>query len=152
MGTLRTSSGYEILVDDIDYEKCSKHSWCLTRGGYLHSRIRCKYTYLHRFIMEPQQGLVVDHINGDKLDNRRSNLRVCTTRDNVRNQRKGKGKNRYKGVAASGNKWMARIKIDYKYIYLGLFTSPEEARDVYNAATLKYFGEYAKVFPHNADK
>jgi len=103
-----------------------------------------KENLLHRIIMNPCRNMVVDHINGDGLDNRKSNLRVCTQAKNLANKRKNKySKSRYKGVVkqSNGSKFVARCKD----IYLGSFVSEHEAAAAYNKKALELFGEYAYI-------
>lgn len=92
----------------------------------------------------------VDHIDGDTLDNRRSNLRFATNAENSRNQRKTRHarSSQYKGVTRFRDKWMVQVIKDYKHMYLGLYRSEEEAARVYDAAALEHFGEFARLnFP-----
>lgn len=79
----KKGEGKYAIVDDDDYEKVSKIVWNCDTEGYAISNFGLR---MHRFIMDPPSGLVVDHINHDKLDNRKSNLRVCTTFDNNQNR------------------------------------------------------------------
>jgi len=123
-------------------------------GPYGHSPSQRKQESLHRLIMKPGPGLVVDHISGETLDNRRSNLRVCTNAQNSRNsQRIYTSKTGYKGVqsaAANGSflPWRARIKHNYSEIQLGTFATKEEAALAFDNASRKYFGEFARLnFP-----
>lgn len=97
--------------------------------------------------MNPPDGMVIDHINGDKLDNRRQNLRICTSADNAKNQKVQENKigktSRYKGVYwhKRANKWMARIG----GMYLGIYHSEIDAALVYNEASKKYHGEFGRI-------
>ena len=97
--------------------------------------------------MNPPKNMVIDHINGDKLDNRRSNLRICTKQQNVCNNdtHKDVRKGKYKGYSLSRGKYAARIKVKGKLIYLGGYDTEEAAALAYNAAAIKHFGEYAKI-------
>ena len=94
--------------------------------------------------------LTVDHIDSNKLNNLRSNLRICTQKLNCCNRSKGEGKysSSFKGVFKNKtmpNRWCAKIKVDGKNIYLGTFIMEPEAAEAYNNAAIKFFGEYAKV-------
>jgi hypothetical protein len=99
-----------------------------------------------RFIMQPANGMVVDHIDHNGLNNQRSNLRVCTQMQNMANKRISKDKvtSAYKGVyPCAKRKWQVRIEKDGKDRHLGVFATPEEAALAYNAAALEAWGEYA---------
>jgi hypothetical protein len=101
---------------------------------------------MHRVILNTPDGMKTDHINNDKLDNRRCNLRVCTDAQNMRNR--GKQANNtsgYKGVFWSipAGRWRAQIRLNRKSIHLGLFYSKEEAYEKYKKAEKEYFGEFA---------
>jgi hypothetical protein len=84
--------GLFTFIDDEDFDKVSKFSWCATANGYAVSRIKNKIVYLHRFLLTAPKNTIIDHINGDKLDNRKKNLRFCNTSENVRNQKKDRQK------------------------------------------------------------
>ena len=92
---------------------------------------------LHRFLMNPSDDMVVDHINHNRLDNRKQNLRLCTQGENLRNKK-------VKGVAFDKrrNKWYARIMINRKNLHLGSFDTKEEAIEARKQAEIEYFGEY----------
>ncbi|WP_051287551.1 AP2 domain-containing protein [Paenibacillus taiwanensis] len=98
---------------------------------------------LHRFLCDAPKGMVVDHINRDSLDNRRSrNLRVVTDAQNKQNTRRRKnGSSKYRGVSKNKEtgKWIARIKVNGKMIYLGTYGTEIEAAKVAREARLKYF-------------
>ena len=103
-----------------------------------------KTIYLHRVIMNPPDGMVVDHINGDGLDNRRQNLRICTQRDNVKNRKQNRNKALYKGVSMRSNGlYRARITNYGVSFSLGDFDTAEKAAEAYNKAALIKFGAFA---------
>ena len=92
--------------------------------------------------------MVVDHINSDSLDNRRSNLRVCTVSQNNMNSAIGRNnKSGYKGVSwdKTNKKWRAGIKAKGKSVSLGSFNSKKDAARAYNEAAKKAYGEFAKL-------
>lgn len=104
---------------------------------------------LHRLLMNAPSGLVVDHINGDPLDNRRSNLRICQQGDNARNREGHRlrrlANGRYLGVLAIGKNWGATICPKGERIYLGLYATAEDAARAYDIAARDHFGEYASL-------
>lgn len=141
------TQGKFAIVDNEDFDKVVKYSWSLTSGkNYAENR---KFKQLHKFILKPTNGLVVDHINGDGLDNRRSNLRVCTQAENCRNQRvQNRNKSSvYKGVSWNKKygKWEAYVHFKgIKYI-CGYFNTEEDASIAYNKKASELFGEFAKL-------
>lgn len=98
---------------------------------------------MHRLIANPPIGMVVDHRNGDTLDNRRCNLRVCTSQENSRN-RATVSKHGFKGVYADkyGKKWWSSIRVNKRSVYLGSFSSPIAAHEAYCRAAKENFGEF----------
>ena len=105
-------------------------------------------TYMHRLIMDVKKNEYVDHINGDTMDNRECNLRICTLEQNQANQmkRKNKTKSIYKGVSINRiGKYIAYIGFKNKYIHLGCFNDEKEAALAYNEAAKKYFGDFARI-------
>lgn len=138
------------LVDDDDYPIVSKYNWCLNRKGYVVGKANEEYIRLHRFIAKTHHWDVgeniIDHINRDKRDNRKSNLRVCTPQQNCFNriQRYNGATSRYKGVSKRGNgHWRMMIYIDGKPYYNETYRTEIEAAVAYNRAAIKVHGEYA---------
>ena len=150
MRKIELTQGKFAIVDDEDYEYLRQFKWYY-REGYAARGIRKpngKWTtiYMHRVIMGASECMEVDHINGDKSDNRKENLRICTLLENRRNRTKYKSNTTgYKGVYYDRRKIRAKIKTDNKQIYLGSFKTLKEAAKAYNEAALKYHGEYARL-------
>jgi hypothetical protein len=147
------TKGKYTVVDDEDFKWLSKFNWCLalTRGsGYAVRQIgtnqKSKHLSMHRAIMQPTEGMYVDHINRDTLDNRRANLRICTNKQNVINSKlRSDSTSGYRGVGWSKQKkkWQARIHNNGHLYHLGFFEKPEHAALVYDFAASEMFGEFA---------
>ena len=142
------------IVDDDDYYKVSKHIWCAKKsGGDIFYAIRRepmtgKHIYMHKQIILADSSVFVDHINGNALDNRKSNLRICTHRQNLCNQKLSSANTSgYRGVSWNKlcGKWHAYIKVKQKRIHLGVYKDKAEAARVYNDAAREYFGEFARL-------
>lgn len=141
---------HEVAIDAEDLHLIARHTWRVHRRGYVVRLCGGKSIFLHRVIMAPSAGLVVDHINGDKLDNRRSNLRVCTNAQNSMNQRlSASNTSGFKGVRRhwQSGRWQAQITVDGHRRYLGLFADPRVAAHVYNRAAVHFYGEFARLNP-----
>jgi hypothetical protein len=141
--------GYSALVDAEDYERVASFAWSAAKPSNVVYAVRDekrKRIYLHRFILNAPDGVEVDHWNGDGLDNRRENLRLCSHAENVRNSRPhARGTSSYKGVhlhRASG-KWAVEIQVNEKRRFIGLFGDETEAAKAYDAAARASHGEYA---------
>jgi hypothetical protein len=101
---------------------------------------------MHRFILDPPEDREVDHINHNRLDNQKFNLRVCTKEENQYNAVLRKdNKSGYKGVYLKGDKWYTSIVYAGKQIYLGRFLTAKEGALAYNEAAKKYYGNFAKL-------
>ena len=142
--------GKYALVDDEDYELVISRKWFFGSNGYVNSGVG----RLHRLIMKANSQQLVDHINGNKLDNRRSNLRFCNKSQNGSNSSLSKNnKSGYKGVHfdKSRNKWIVSIKVNYKNNHIGRYNNIKDAALAYNKAAKKYFGEFARlnIIPDN---
>lgn len=148
MKEIPLTNGDISFVDDEDFDRIAAHNWySLGRGKYARTRIGSRFVLMHRMIIEAAEAEVVDHINGNRLDNRKGNLRICTHKQNTMNVAT-KSKLGVKGVFKSGKNWAARIRVDGKIIYLGSHLSKEKAAFIYDQAAKKYFGEFARLnFP-----
>ena len=146
----------EALVDNADYERIKNQGWCLknTKGEngrfYSVATMNYKTTPMHRFILGAKKGEFVDHVNGNGLDNRRSNIRICTISQNHQNRRKSPNtSSKYKGVwfNKKTNRWIATIKsTDMKWQKsLGVYKTELEAAKAYDTEAVKCFGEFART-------
>lgn len=149
---IKLDKGKVTIVDDEDYAELSKYKWHVSSRGYVcrftKTRGKGKMHLMHRMIMNTSLGKVTDHINGDKLDNRKENLRITTDLQNSWNQgKRGGTSSKYKGVSwiTSKKKWRACIKKEYKAIHLGYFDNEHDAARMYNFWAVDLFGEYARL-------
>ncbi len=143
------------LVDPEDYPALARHRWCAAAKGRTFYAVRSTprgQILMHRSITNAPAHLVVDHINHNGLDNRKSNLRLCTKSRNATNQRIRKGgSSRYKGVCwhKRDKKWHARLHHRGKTHHLGSFTNEKDAARAYDKAARKHHKSYATLnFPH----
>lgn len=153
--TIQLTREQVTLVDDENYQELSKHKWfaLVNNSGYYAMRFtgprgRQIAVYMHRVIMSAPDELVVDHINGNPLDNRKENLRLCTKSQNGFNR--GFQKNNtsgYKGVyyLKDTGRWKAMITAEGKNYNLGCFQTPNEAYEAYCAAAKQLHGEFVKL-------
>lgn len=133
--------GYAII--DSNNKWLEKYNWYLTLG-YAATKIKNKTVRMHRLIMNPAKKLSVDHINGNKLDNRTENLRVCTHKQNTANSKRSKNNTTgYKGVSIDKRTMKYVVKIGNKYI--ASFTSLKLAAKEYDRQALQKYGEFAKL-------
>jgi len=169
----KTHGTFTVLYDAEDHDKVSAHRWFGSKdrtnkfyvvariphpdGGWYcspngHKQRRQAGLQIHRLIMDAPKGMCVDHINGNPLDNRKSNLRICTRSENMRNR--GAQKNNtsgYKGVSwhKHKKKWGCKInKHNGKQIHVGYYKDKEEAARAYDKKAKEFHGEFAKLnFP-----
>lgn len=136
-----------IFIDTEDYEKVSQFYWYVDKKGYVVTTVDGKVKKLHRFIMDiSERKIQVDHINHQKLDNRKCNLRIVNNSKNQMNRSlMSNNKSGVTGVVwhKRDNIWEAYITVDYKRIYLGRFEKFEDAVKARKEAEEKYFGEYS---------
>jgi hypothetical protein len=160
--TIPVTLGKVALVDAEDYDMLIKYKWT-TQKSRRNRCCACRYPgprsdrkaiYMHRVIMEAGPSEVVDHVNGDALDNRRANLRKCTNAENQRNIHARRSASGYKGVTKIQRgcnlkrPWAAAISIGCakeRRIHLGYFADPADAARAYDKAAKKHFGQFANL-------
>lgn len=143
--------GYEAIIDAADVPLVDGVSWFARikpRTVYALSntpRPKRRMVRLHRIIMGEPDGLEIDHIDGDGLNNRRSNLRVATSSQNKHNMRAHTdSRSGFKGVTWTRGKWLAQIGLNGKNRGIGYFDTPEAAHAAYCAASAKLHGEFGR--------
>jgi len=148
-------------VDPADYKRLRKYEWFIRSGtnsfyafrnGPGKTVRRESLTYMHQDVIEVPEGMVIDHINHDGMDNRSANVRAATHSQNMCNRKKLSSAkfSKYKGVSLNKltRKWVARIGIDNKIIHLGSFLNEIDAARAYDRAARQYHGEFASLnFP-----
>jgi len=161
MNIIPLTHGMFAVVDSDVADEMSKHKWMARRsnGGWYAARAvwmptekKCRQISMHRLIAGATKGQFVDHIDGDTLNNKRENLRICTNAQNLQNMRAHKGRST-KGVHFTKkrshlcNPWHAYITLNRKRKHLGYFSSAESAQAAYNTAADELFGEFARKIP-----
>lgn len=155
MRTINLTKNLVTIVDDEDYLLFNNYKWYASGRVNIYAvrdiliNGKKKSIRLHREILSVKTtNFIVDHINGNTLDNRKSNLRICLQKENMRNQkRKSTNTSGFKGVSyrKRDNTWRARIMLDYKEVSLGTFKTKKSAAKAYNDAALKLHGKFAKL-------
>lgn len=155
MKRIKLTQNKNALVDDEDFDFLSQWKWTL-RNGYAARSIylgggrknqKSKSIYMHRLVRKVPSTLEVDHINGNKLDNRKVNLRKVTSSQNKCNRPLQRNNSSgLRGVIwnKQRGKWMAQIKSKNQYHYLGLFTEKKDAALAYNKKAVEFFGNFAR--------
>jgi hypothetical protein len=155
-------NGKYAIVDDEDFDWLMRYKWSLNGHGYVHRNVPCELiraghspnVRMHREIMGFPEGMEIDHANGDRTDNRRCNLRICTKSQNLANQTGDpRSKSGYWGVYWNKGKkmWRANINVMGKCILIGYFETPEEAARARDLEVIKQHGEFARLnFPEDS--
>jgi hypothetical protein len=150
MQKLKLTNGGHSFVDESTYALVNQWKWYKSKTDRV---IRTtpgqgSKILLHRLLLNFPKNQDIDHINGNPLDNRLSNLRLCSHKENMRNSKKYKNNTSgYKGVSwsKSNKKWGATIWLENKKKFLGYFENAADASHSYNEAASKYFGEFARI-------
>jgi hypothetical protein len=150
------TQGKVAIVDNEDYDYLNQFKWYASNKNgkfYVQKKItvsknKTTCISMHRFIMKPNKGMVIDHLDGNPLNNKKNNLRICTHAENMRNSKiRINNKSGYKGVSyqENSNNYRASIRFNNIKINIGDFIDPIDAARAYNAAALKYHGEFAHL-------
>jgi len=156
MKNISMVGGHIVLVDDEDHECLSQWNWHFCNGyaqrvcgiGGPTAKYKRFHVLMHRQIMGDIESVFYDHINGNKLDNRKANLRPCTNAQNQANQKiKTGGTSKYKGVCWHKRKqhWLATIRLDGKLYNLGAYDDEKVAATAYDRVANFFHGEFAKT-------
>jgi hypothetical protein len=154
----KNGSYYErryVLVSSEDFERVSSYKWCLDSDGYAVGCMKkegggWKTFKMHRFIINAAPGELVDHKDGDRLNNTRSNLRICTHTENMRNRKKQPAKSsKYLGVCyqQKTGRWRVQFWVDKKQMSFGSYATEDEAGRVAMEKRKEYHGAFASFVP-----
>ena len=155
MNKIPLTNGGHALVDSDDHKEISARTWRRSKDGYAEAissvNGRIIRAFMHRLINNTPDDLLTDHINGDRLDNRKINLRSCTIHENARNRCPDRQSlSKYKGVTRSKRSRKWQVQIVKKYV--GVFATEEAAAEAYNEQAKKLFGQFAylnSIPPHD---
>jgi phosphatidylethanolamine-binding protein (PEBP) family uncharacterized protein len=154
MKKIPLTKGRFALVDDDDFAELMKFKWMFSCFGYAVRSCRInkagvtkkQTVWMHRVICNTPEGMLTDHINKDKLDNRRANLRVCTKSENGMNRGvQSNSKTGYKGVFFDGPRFKACITINGVQKHLGSYKTKEEAHLAYCKHAGVIHGEFSSI-------
>jgi hypothetical protein len=151
--TISLPRGLSALIDKDDAGRVGQFTWSVIRtpagSYYAVGTLAIRGVLLHRFLLNAPPRLVVDHINHNTLDNRRSNLRLCSHGQNLQNSKIYKNNTSgFRGVFRDGHRWVVQIAINKRRVTVGRFSDKETAARAYDAAAIKHYGEFAAVnFP-----
>ena len=152
MTKIRLTRGQTAIIDDADYDIVSKHEWYALPavralgGFYAATSVRGRTVYMHRLLMAEPCALTVDHINGDKLDNRRSNLRTATRLEQARNSKAKGGRSCFKGVSLhESGLWRAELGLPNRKRIVKYASTETDAARLYNALAREHYGAFAKI-------
>lgn len=144
--------GFVAIVDDEDFDRVSRFRWCLQQGAKSRTAYATRREapnspkiWMHRWLLDAPDDVQVDHRNGNGLDNRRSNIRLCTPSQNATNRIRtfANKSSSFVGVHRQRSRWVARIVVALKRVHLGVFASEIDAARCYDRAALVHHGDFA---------
>ena len=147
MKHIQLTQGQVALIDDADFRQLVQQKWYAVKKRRRYYAYTKRSTPMTHLLLHPPKGYVADHINGDTLDNRRSNLRICTQRENKLNAgARRNSKSGYRGVTYKPHArgWMAQIQEHGKFHFLGYYKTATEAALAYDQKALELRGEFAR--------
>ena len=151
------TKGKFAIVAAADYERLNRYKWTLSEANgtcYARRQTRGRTILMHREVMHAPDGMMVDHIDRNGLNNHPRNLRLCTARQNAYNSISAHGTSQYKGVSwdIAAGKWRATINCQGQHYHLGLFDTEIEAARAYDQKARELFGQYAYLnFPEETE-
>lgn len=145
---METKKGVRIKIDEDDVQELQKYNWYIGSHGYAMASVEGKHRLMHRVILSAPPHLQVDHINGNRLDNRKNNLRLCTQQENKYNS-----KNRWDSTTGlrgvmwdkRRKKYLVQVRASKKIVYSKRFSDIKEAVTARNEVVKKYHGEFARL-------
>jgi len=153
MKRIPLTQGKVAVVDDDEFEELAKYKWYALSRVHTHYAVRKQraearqiMVSMHRVVLDAKHWQHIDHVNGNGLDNRRANLRICTRSQNSANCYWHNGKRLLtRGIRFKSGRWEAYIRRQGKILYLGRFTFKEQAAKAYDRAAIESFGEFARL-------